>query len=46
MLNLTSTIPEVLTQVWRMLDQFLAVELDLYNTRGPDPGVEDVSPLP
>jgi hypothetical protein len=42
MLNLPSTIPEVLTLVWRTLVPYLDVELDLHNTRGPDPGVEDV----
>jgi hypothetical protein len=46
MLNLTSTIPEFLDLVWRMLVPYLDVELDLHNTRGPDPGMEDVSPIP
>jgi hypothetical protein len=46
MLNLTSTKPEVLTLVWRMSVSYLDVELDLHNTRGPDPGVKDVSPIP
>jgi hypothetical protein len=38
MLNLTSTIPEVLILLWKMLVTYLYVELDLHNTRGPDPG--------
>ncbi len=46
MLNLTSTIPEVLTLVWRISDPYLDVDLDLHNTRGPDPCVEAVSPMP
>jgi hypothetical protein len=46
MLNLTSTIPEVLTLVWRMLVPYIDVELDLQNTRGPDLVVKDVNPIP
>jgi hypothetical protein len=41
-LNLTSTMPEALNLVWRMLVPYLDVELDLHNARGPDSGVKDV----
>jgi hypothetical protein len=42
MLNL----PEVRILVWKMLVTYLDVELDLHNTRGSDPVMEDVSHIP
>jgi hypothetical protein len=40
MLILISTIPEVLTLVWRLLVPCLDVELYLHNTRSPDPDLD------
>jgi hypothetical protein len=45
-LDVELDLQKVLTLVWRMLVPYLDVELDLHNTRGPDSGVEDVSPIP
>jgi hypothetical protein len=46
MVNLTSTIPEVLILLWKILVTYIDVELDLHISRGSDPVVEDVCHTP